>query len=60
VKLPALSGTWNDELVLPVEATGNYDETGDGEHLHWDDPTQGGLVQFFWDGRALDVMTISP
>jgi len=47
--LPAISGKWEDELILAVAPTGQYDETADG-HCYWFDPAEGNTVRFAWDG----------
>jgi Tol biopolymer transport system component len=51
---PALSGIWDDELILPVAPTGRYDQTGDGAHIYWGEDLAGGQTRFFWDGKPGD------
>jgi len=46
----AISGTWRDELWLPLTPPGPYHETGDGAHVYWFDELPDKRVRFVWDG----------
>jgi hypothetical protein len=48
----AISGTWRDELWLPLTPPGPYHETGDGAHVYWFEPMADGRFRFVWDGRS--------
>jgi hypothetical protein len=55
----ALSGTWQDELVLPVLPHGNCDLTAD-DHAFWLEAGTDHKARFFWDGNAGEPFEFLP
>lgn len=58
--LPAISGAWDDELVLPVPPAGRWDETGDGQHRCWVEPVDRERVRYAWDGVPGEPFQLIP